>query len=178
VSEPPDLSSGQTARHAARCADQDRALTAILDIEAARIGCTRSGTRTARGRARSLGAPRRAHRDEYTNAEKPDSLLADVKRTQPRLRTRVRSLRAHYQQLRQALISIRAELTRFGTAGPRLPRHPPTPRMDPDGAARPARPRVRPDLRGVLRRVPRRPEHRTKSLTVGAEVVTNGGLSQ
>lgn len=48
--------------------------------------------------------------DEYANAMNPDSLLSDIKRMQPRLRTRVRSLRAHHVQLRQAIMSIRAEL--------------------------------------------------------------------
>ena len=51
-----------------------------------------------------------ATKDECTNANNPDSLLSDIKRTQPRLRTRVRGLRAQYQQLRQAIVSIRSEL--------------------------------------------------------------------
>ena len=47
---------------------------------------------------------------EYTNAVSPDSLLSDIKRSQPRLRTRVRGLRTQYEHLRQAITSIRAEL--------------------------------------------------------------------
>ncbi len=60
--------------------------------------------------------------DEYVNATKPDSLLSDIKRTQPRLRTRVRGLRTRglrtrglrtqYAQLRQTITSIRAELAK------------------------------------------------------------------
>jgi hypothetical protein len=48
--------------------------------------------------------------DEYDNATKPDSLFSDIKRTQPRLRTRVRGLRTQQVQLRQTITSIRAEL--------------------------------------------------------------------
>ena len=44
--------------------------------------------------------------DEYINATKPDSLFGDIKRTQPRLRTRVRGLRTQYAQLRQTIMSI------------------------------------------------------------------------
>ncbi len=50
--------------------------------------------------------------EEYTNATKPDSLLSDIKRTQPRLRTRVRGLRTQYEQVRQTIISVRAELAK------------------------------------------------------------------
>ena len=51
-----------------------------------------------------------ATHDEYSNATQPDSLLSDIKRTQPRLRTRVRGLRRQYEQLRQAIVSTRSEL--------------------------------------------------------------------
>ena len=50
--------------------------------------------------------------DEYANATNPDSLLSDIKRTQPRLRTRVRGLRTQYAHLRQTITSIRAELAK------------------------------------------------------------------
>jgi hypothetical protein len=58
-----------------------------------------------------------ATNDEYTNANDPDSLLSDIKRTQPRLRTRVRGLRTQYQQLRQTIVSIRSELDDPNEAG-------------------------------------------------------------
>ena len=48
--------------------------------------------------------------DEYANAANPESLLADIKRTQLRLRTRVRGLRMQYSHFRQAIAWIRAEL--------------------------------------------------------------------
>lgn len=55
--------------------------------------------------------------DEFANANDPDSLLSDIKRTQPRLRTRVRGLRAQYAQLRQAIVAIRAELDEPASEG-------------------------------------------------------------
>lgn len=50
--------------------------------------------------------------DEYANASSPDSLLSDIRRTQPRLRTRVRGLRTQCAQLRQTITSMRAELAK------------------------------------------------------------------
>jgi len=47
---------------------------------------------------------------EHANAMRADSLWADIKRTQPRLRTRVRGLRSHYAQLRRAIGAIRSEI--------------------------------------------------------------------
>lgn len=58
----------------------------------------------------ALGALDEAAKDEYANADSPDSLLSDIKRTQPRLRTRVRGLRTQHRHLSQAIASIRAEL--------------------------------------------------------------------
>jgi hypothetical protein len=53
-----------------------------------------------------------ATNDEYVNAANPDSLLSDIKRTQPRLRTRVRGLRTQYEHLRQTIASMRLELAK------------------------------------------------------------------
>lgn len=61
-----------------------------------------------------LAALEEATSGEFANAEDPDSLLSDIKRTQPRLRTRVRGLRTQYGQLRQAVASARAELDEPG----------------------------------------------------------------
>ena len=48
--------------------------------------------------------------DEAVNAERPDSLLSDIARTQPRLRNRVRGVRTQYRQLRETMESLRREL--------------------------------------------------------------------
>jgi|GEM_PF-3007827 hypothetical protein len=48
--------------------------------------------------------------EEADNAERPDSLLSDVARTQPRLRNRVRGTRLQYRHLCETLGSLRREL--------------------------------------------------------------------
>lgn len=52
---------------------------------------------------------------EAENAERPDSLLADIARTQPRLRNRARAVRLAYRQLREAIVAIRRELGGSGS---------------------------------------------------------------
>ena len=52
--------------------------------------------------------------DEADNAERPDSLLSDIARTQPLLRNRVRGVRLQYRQLQDAIGSLRRELTEPG----------------------------------------------------------------
>jgi hypothetical protein len=111
VHEAHDLSSSRLASRDARQADQDHTLTAMLELEVA-LESAAPGREPA-WRAAVLAALAdldEATNDEYTNANNPDSLLSDIKRTQPRLRTRVRGLRTQYGQLRQAIVSIRAEL--------------------------------------------------------------------
>jgi hypothetical protein len=51
-----------------------------------------------------------ATEEEASNALRPDSLLSDIARTQPRLRNRVRGVRLQYSQLREALRLLREEL--------------------------------------------------------------------
>ena len=109
--DPLDSPTSQAARRDARRADQDRTLTAMLELEVALE--TAAAGRAPAWRASVLAALEvldDATHDEYSNAEQPDSLLSDIKRTQPRLRTRVRGLRTQYEQLRQAIASIRSEL--------------------------------------------------------------------
>jgi chromosome segregation ATPase len=55
--------------------------------------------------------------DEEDNAGRPDSLLSDIKRSQPRLRSRVNGVRAQYRQLRRSLSSLRDEIEEAGEAG-------------------------------------------------------------
>ena len=154
--EPLDLSSSQPARRDARRADQDRTLTAMLELEVA-LESAAPGREPAwrAGVLAAVAVLDEATNDEYTNANNPDSLLSDIKRTQPRLRTRVRGLRTQYEQLRQAIVSIRSELADPDEEERRLRRHPSTPVVDTHCAAASARPRIRPHLRGLLRRVPR-----------------------
>jgi hypothetical protein len=100
-----------------RQADQDRTLAAIHILEAAlssaapgREGAWRNDVVAA---LRDLGE---ATADEERNAAEPDSLLSDIARTQPRLRNRVRGLRAQYRQVRDTIATLQPELAR-GDAG-------------------------------------------------------------
>jgi hypothetical protein len=111
--EPSRLTSSQRAGQDARRADQDRTLAAMHELEAALAAAAPGRESSWRaGVLAALVVLDEATDDEYANATKPDSLLSDIKRTQPRLRTRVRGLRTHYAQLRQTITSIRAELAK------------------------------------------------------------------
>jgi hypothetical protein len=113
MSEPSALTPSQLASHDARRVDQDRTLLAMHELEAA-LGAAAPGREPSWLAAvlASLIVLDEATGDEYANATQPDSLLSDIKRTQPRLRTRVRGLHTHYAHLRQAITSMRAELSR------------------------------------------------------------------
>jgi hypothetical protein len=105
------VSSSQRAGLDARTADQDRTLAAIHQLEAA-LGQAAPGREATwrKNVVAALAVLRDATRDEDHNANEPDSLLSDIKRTQPLLGTRVRALRAHYRQLRDAIESLLQEL--------------------------------------------------------------------
>jgi hypothetical protein len=95
----------------ARAVDQDRTLVAVHQLEAA-LAAAAPGreSRWREGVIAGLVALDEATSGELENAESPDSLLSDIKRTQPRLRTRVPGLRMQYVRLRDAIVSLRAEL--------------------------------------------------------------------
>jgi hypothetical protein len=59
---------------------------------------------------RTLAVLGAAAREEADNVARPDSLLSDIARTQPWLRTRVRGLRIAYRQLRDAIAALQDEL--------------------------------------------------------------------
>ena len=94
-------------------ADQDRTLAAMHALEAA-LGAAAPGRESSWRAAvlATLVVLDEVTDDEFANSTNPDSLLSDIKRTQPRLRTRVRGLRTHYAHLRQTITSIRAELAK------------------------------------------------------------------
>jgi hypothetical protein len=106
------FTSAQRASLDERTHDQDRTLSAMHHLEAA-LSAAAPG-REARWHESVLAglvALDDATRSEFDNAKSPDSLLSDVKRSQPRLRTRVRGLRSQYEQMRQAIALLRQELT-------------------------------------------------------------------
>ena len=99
--------SGLESRRAA----QDRTLGAMHRLEAA-LESAAPG-REGRWRDEVTAALRildEATTEEAENASRPDSLLSDIARTQPRLRTRVRGVRTQYRSLRDMLGSLRQEL--------------------------------------------------------------------
>jgi hypothetical protein len=108
-----------TAEHRAALeshqADNDRTLDAIHRLEAA--GSAAAPLRTTDWRDEVLTALRTldaAAREEETAAARPESLLSDIARTQPRLRNRVRGLRAAYRQVRDAISTLHADITATG----------------------------------------------------------------
>ena len=112
------LTPAQQASLEVRTADQDRTLATVHQLEAA-LAAPAPGNETA-----SLNDVRAAletlddaTRDECDNANRPDSLLSDLKRTQPILASRVRGVRAQYQQVRDAISSLRSELERHDADG-------------------------------------------------------------
>jgi len=111
--EPNAVSAASVPGDEARRAGQDRTLAAMHELEVA-LGSAAPG-REPSWRAdvlAALVALDDATHDEHANAMRVDSLWADIKRTQPRLRTRVRGLRSHDAQLRQAIGAIRDEIAR------------------------------------------------------------------
>jgi len=94
-----------------RQADQDRTLAAIEVLE--RALASPAPRREAAWRAEvlsALAALDAAAAEEDRNAERPDSLLSDIRRTQPRLRSRANGVRAQYGHLRDRIAALRREL--------------------------------------------------------------------
>lgn len=108
---PAEFSADQRAALDSRQADQDRTLDAVHELEAA-VAAAAPGRETAWRDtvASTLRALAEATATEQRNAAEPDSLLSDIARTQPRLRNRVRGLRAQYRQVRDAIDAIVEEL--------------------------------------------------------------------
>ena len=109
--EPDGPSSSRRAGIEGRQISHDRTLEAIHQLEAA-LGAAGPGREAAWRNevVAALGVLEVATAEEAENAAQPDSLLSDIKRTQPRLRHRVRGLRAQYQQLRDGMAVLRHEL--------------------------------------------------------------------
>lgn len=98
-----------------RDADQARTLDAVHVLEAA-LAEPAPG-REVQWRQQVLAALSELDQvmaEEYANAERPESLLSDIRRTQPRLRTRVRGVRSQFLQIRQRISDLREELEQHG----------------------------------------------------------------
>ena len=106
-----ELSAEQRAGLRHRQVVQDRTLRAMHQLESAlaSVASRREGP-WRREVLQALAVLESATTAEAENAERPDSLLADIARTQPRLRNRARAVRIAYRQLREAIAAIRREL--------------------------------------------------------------------
>jgi type I site-specific restriction endonuclease len=108
---PDALSEEQQGRIKRRATDQDRTLLAMQRLEAALGTAAPHREQAWRDEVRTmLTVLGEAAREEADNAAQPDSLLSDIARTQPWLRNRVRGLRLHYRQLRDAIAALQEEL--------------------------------------------------------------------
>lgn len=115
-SGPAEFSAGHRAAFEVRNADQDRTRAAIHQLEAALIAAAPRREGPWRDAVRdALVVLDEVTTQEVRNAAEPDSLLSDIARTQPRLRNRVRGLRAQYQQVLDTIAALRPELE--GRAG-------------------------------------------------------------
>jgi hypothetical protein len=106
----PDRAETDGAR-AERDRDRDRTLAAVHRLEEA-LASPGPGRREPwrRDVLAALDELDAATRDEEANAARPDSLLSDIARNQPRLRHRVHGLRAQYRHVRDTIAHLRAEL--------------------------------------------------------------------
>jgi hypothetical protein len=96
---------------ASQRADQDRTLAAMHDLEAA-LGSAAPG-REEEWRERvddALEALSTVVAEEEANSRAPDSLLSDLERNHPRLRSRVHGVRSQYTNIRETLSGFRREL--------------------------------------------------------------------
>lgn len=109
----PHQSSGQeTPAASSRAGDQDRTLRALHELErvaGAPLGVDEVGWHHKIVEA--LTVLEVAMAEEQANADRPESLLSDIARTHPRLRSRTRGTRAHYQQLRETVTELRRDVT-------------------------------------------------------------------
>jgi hypothetical protein len=109
------FTDAQRAGLDARQVDRDRTLEAVHQLEAAlsaaapgREAAWRDDVLTSLVILEDVTATERA------NADRPDSLLSDIARTQPRLGPRVRGVRTQYRQLQDAIGALRRELEPSG----------------------------------------------------------------
>jgi chromosome segregation ATPase len=102
-----------------RHADQEQTLSAMHRLEKA----LESAAPKREGRWRdevmaALTVLGEATTQEADNADRPESLLSDIAHNQPRLRSRVRGIRAQYRQLRGRIGELDRELHQPQDAAP------------------------------------------------------------
>jgi hypothetical protein len=109
--DPGALTEAQQHQAKQRTVDQDRTLAAMHQLEDALGAAAPHREQAWLGEVRqALGILGEAAREEARNSAQPDSLLADITRTQPWLRNRVRGLKIHYGQLQDGIAALHDEL--------------------------------------------------------------------
>jgi hypothetical protein len=109
--QPPEFTPEHRAALETRRDDQDRTLAAAHQLQAALAAATPGREASWRDDVEAtLGLLADATAEEAENADRPDSLLSDIARTQPLLRNRVRGLRSQYHQVRTTIDELRREL--------------------------------------------------------------------
>jgi chromosome segregation ATPase len=94
-----------------RHADQERTLAAMHRLEKALESAAPGRERSWRDEVMAaLTVLGEATIQEAENADRPESLLSDIARNQPRLRNRVRGIRTQYRQLRERIEELEREL--------------------------------------------------------------------
>jgi hypothetical protein len=107
----PGFSDEQMSGLEARQADQDRTLNAIHELEAALAEAAPGREEPWRDAVLgALSVLEDATSEEAENSQRPDSLLSDLARNQPKLRNRARALRLQYAKVRDTIASLRREL--------------------------------------------------------------------
>jgi hypothetical protein len=116
---PDEFTASQREGLETRRSDQERTLVAMHRLEKAlesaapgREGSWRDEVMAA------LTVLGEATTQEAENADRPESLLSDIARNQPRLRNRVRGIRTQYQQLRERVGELDRELHQPQSAVP------------------------------------------------------------
>jgi hypothetical protein len=105
------FTSEQRSGLESRQADIDRTLEAMHQLEVALSEAAPGREEPWRKQVlQALSVLQAAIVEEATNAKRPDSLLSDLARTQPRLRNRARALRIQYDNLREAVCSLQQEV--------------------------------------------------------------------
>lgn len=101
-----------------RIRDRDRTLSAARQLEAA-LSAAGSGREESwrHDVVAALQDLDSATAEEEANTIRPDSLLSDISRNQPRLRHRVHGLHTQYRHVRDAIVALETELA---DAGPHL----------------------------------------------------------
>jgi hypothetical protein len=105
------FTESQRAGLESRRVDQDRTLAAVHGLEAALASAAPGREAAWRDEVIAmLAVLDEVTTEEDENTRSPESLLSDIKRTQPRLRTRVRGVWVQYGQLRERIASLRREM--------------------------------------------------------------------